>query len=179
MVRLIPALVTVLLLTSPAFPRGQTFVVHGAAGPTINDPGYSLAVGVGISLTSRLTFGFTAERTHLPSRIETYHDGFSAAIRGGTLTLASGEMRFAILGRNRVSPYVLTGIAAGLARPDVTPIFPSRVTHDVLGSFFGGGLLVPVGEKAAVFAEARMMLAIGSNDLFAVVPIRGGIAWHF
>ena len=90
-------------------------------------------------------------------------------------------MRFAILGRHRVGPYVLTGLAAGVSRPNVTPIFPTPVTNQVLASFFGGGILVPLGDKVAVFADARMMLAFGteSDELIGVVPIRGGIAWHF
>jgi hypothetical protein len=144
-------------------------------------PGYSLAAGVGFSPTSRLTFVFSGERTHLSSQFRTYPEGFTAAFRGGTLTLAAGEMQFAILGRHRVGPYVLTGLAAGVSRPNVTPIFRTPVTNEVLASFFGGGMLFPLGNKVAVFADARMMLAFGtrSDELIAVVPIRGGIAWHF
>ncbi len=177
--RLIPAVVTVLLLFSPAIARGQTFMVHGAAGPTVTDPGYSLAAGVGFSPTSRLTIVFSAERTHLASQFRTYPEGFTAAFRGGTLTFAAGEMRFAILGRHRVGPYVLTGLAAGVSRPNVTRIFPTPVTNEVLASFFGGGVLVPLGDRLAVFADARMMLAVGKEELLGLVPIRGGIAWHF
>jgi hypothetical protein len=89
-------------------------------------------------------------------------------------------MRFALLGRHRVGPYVLAGLAAGVSRPNVTPIFPTPVTNEVVASFFGGGMLFPLGDKVAVFADARMMLAAGteSDELIAVVPIRGGIAWH-
>ena len=110
-----------LLLMSPAIARGQTWMVHGAAGPTVTDPGYSLAAGAGFSPTSRLTILFSAERTHLSSQFRTYPEGFTSAFRGGTLTLATGEMRFALLGRHRVGPYVLTGVAAGASRPNVTP----------------------------------------------------------
>ena len=179
--RLIPGVVTVLLLMFPAIARGQTWMVHGAAGPTVTDSGYSLAAGAGFSPTSRLTILFNAERTHLSSRFRTYPEGFTSAFRGGTLTLVTGEMRFAILGRHRVGPYVLTGVAAGVSRPNVTPIFPTPVTNQVLASFFGAGIRVPLGDKVAVFADARMMLAFGtdSDELIAVVPIRGGIAWHF
>ena len=88
-------------------------------------------------------------------------------------------MRFAILGRHRVGPYVLTGLAAGVSRPNVTRIFPTPVTNEVLASFFGGGVLVPLGDRLAVFADARMMLAVGKEELLGLVPIRGGIAWHF
>ena len=73
--RLIPAVVTVLLLFSPAIARGQTFMVHGAAGPTVTDPGNSLAAGVGFSPTSRLTIVFSAERTHLASQFRTTRKG--------------------------------------------------------------------------------------------------------
>ena len=87
-------------------------------------------------------------------------------------------MQFAILGRHRVGPYVLTGLAAGVSRPNVTRIF-DPLTNEVLASFFGGGILVPLGDKLAVFADARMMLAVGKEELLGLVPIRGGIAWHF
>ena len=178
--RLIPAVVTALLI-SPAVARGQTFMLHGAAGPTVTDAGYSLAAGVGFSPTSRLTFVFGGERTHLPSELRTYPEGVTAAFRGGTLTLATGEMRFAILDRHRVGPYVLAGLAAGVSRPNVTPIFPTPVTHDVVASSFGGGMLFPFGDNLAVFADARMMLVVGtdSDEMIAILPIRGGIAWHF
>ena len=179
--RLIPQVVTVLLLIFPAMARGQTFMVHGAAGPTVTDPGNSLAAGVGFSPTSRLTILFSGERTHLSSQLRTYPEGFTSAFRGGTLTLAAGEMRFTLLGRHRVGPYVLAGLAAGVSRPNVTPIFPTPVTNEVVASYFGGGMLFPLGDKVAVFADARKMLAAGteSDELIAVVPIRGGIAWHF
>ena len=148
--RLIPVLVTVVLLISPAIARGQTFMVHGAAGPTVTDPGYSLAAGVGFSPTSRLTLVIGGERTHLPSQVRTYPPGVTAAFRGGTLTLAAGEMQFAILGRDRVSPYVLAGLAAGMSRGNVTRIFPTPVTNDVVASFFGGGMLFPLGDNRIV-----------------------------
>jgi hypothetical protein len=169
------------LLLSPAVACGQDFMVHGAAGPTITDPGYSLAAGVGFSPTSHLTIVFSAERTHLSNQIRTEPEGFTSEFRGGTLTLAAGEVRFAIRDRHRVGPYAVTGVAAGVSRPNVTPTLPEQVTNGVFAPFFGGGILVPLGDRVAVFADARMMLAVGTeaDEFTAVAPICGGIAWRF
>ncbi len=179
--RVIPAVLTVLVVVSPASVSGQTFDLHGSGGPTVTDPGYSLAAGLGFSPTSRVTAMVDVERTHLPSRIRTYPDGGTSAFRGGTLTLGAAALCVSLLGRDRVGPYVLGGLAAGVSRPNVTDTFPTQVTNEVWAPFFGGGIQVPLRDRVTFFADVRMMLVVGkeADELFAVVPIRGGIAWRF
>jgi hypothetical protein len=179
-VRIIPGVVTLLLLTFPAVSSGQTFALHGAAGPTMTDPGHSVAAGLEFSPTSHLTFLVDFERTHLPSRIQTY-DRVTSAFRGGTVTLVAPALRLSLLGNDRVGPYGLVGLAAGVSRPNVTDLFPDDVSHQVRAPFFGGGIQMPLKNHLAFFAEARMMLVVGkeADELFALAPFRAGVAWRF
>jgi hypothetical protein len=179
-VRIIPGVVTLLLLAFPALSSAQSFALHGSAGPTMTDPGHSVAAGLEFSPTSHLTFLVDFERTHLPSRIQTY-EHVTSAFRGGTVTLVAPALRLSLLGNDRVGPYGLVGIAAGVSRPNVTDLFPDHVSHEVRAPFFGGGIQVPLKNHVAFFAEARMMLVVGkeADELFAVAPLRAGIAWRF
>ncbi len=108
--RVIPVLVF-LLLASPSIASAQSFLLHGSAGPTIIDNGYSVAGGLGLSPTSHLTVLFDVERTHLSSRLRSDGRGGFAGFRGGTLTLGSAQLRVTPLGRDRVGPYGLVGFA--------------------------------------------------------------------
>ena len=94
---------------------------------------------------------------------------------------AVAALRVTLLGRDRVGPYALAGMAAGVSRPNVNELFPSRITTEVRGPFFGGGIQVPLRNRVTLFADVRMMLVIGkeADGLFAVAPVRAGIAWHF
>jgi len=179
--RAFPAVMAVLLLMSPAHANGQTFELHGSAGPTVIDSGYNLAAGLGFSPSSRVTFMLDAERTHLPSRLRTDFPGVTSAFRGGTLTVAAAALRVSLRGRDRVGPYGLAGIAAGVWRSNVTDVFPNPVTTGVRAPFFGGGIQVPLADRLTFFADYRMMLVVGedADELFAVSPIRAGLAWHF
>jgi hypothetical protein len=180
-VRIILPAMTVLSLIAPNITSGQTLSLHGAGGPTMVDRGSSVAAGVGFSPTSRLTVMVDVERTHISSRLDTDDSGVSSAFRGGTLTVAVAALRVTLLDRDRVGPYALAGVAAGVSRPNVNDIFPSGTTTEVRGPFFGGGIQVPLRNRVTLFADVRMMLVIGkeADDLFAVTPIRGGIAWRF
>jgi hypothetical protein len=154
-------------------------VVHGSAGPTLIDGGYSLAGGVGYSPTSHLTALFDVERTHLSSRLRNDGRGGVAGFRGGTLTLGSAQLRVTPFGRDRVGPYGLVGFAAGVSRPNVNEMFPTPVTNDVRAMFFGGGIHVPLKERVSLFADGRMMIGAEAGELLAIVPIRAGVAWRF
>ena len=121
-------LMSLLLVASTA--SGQSLMLQGSGGPTITDSGYSLAVGIGFAPTSRLTVLFDVERTHLSSRFTSDGRGGGAAFRGGSFTFAAAELHASILGRDRVSPYVLAGYAAGVSRPNVNEMFPHVVTND-------------------------------------------------
>lgn len=176
--------VAVLLLMSacaaPASALAQTVSLHAAGGPTIGDSGYSLAAGVAVSPTSRLTLLGSVERSHLFSRRQEFQGGVSY-FRGGTFTLASAELRLSLFGRTRIGPYALAGFAAGRSSPNVTDVFPTPAVHSVRAPFAGGGVQVPIGQRVTFFADARLALVIGSStdDLSALAPLRAGLSWAF
>ena len=169
----------VLLAFCPPAARGQSFELYGSAGPTITDAGLSLAGGVGVSPTSRLTLFANIERTHLLGQIRRETDSTSY-FRGGTYLLGSAELRFAPRGRGRVGPFAVAGFAAGVSRPNVNEVFPTPATNGARAFFGGGGLLVPLGQRFTAFADARMLIgAEGSEGIVAVAPVRAGVAWRF
>ena len=176
--RLIFPLVALLSLASPGLVNGQSFDVHGSAGPTLIDRGYSAAGGVGLYPTSRIGIVLDVERTHLFSR-ETITPTSASRFRGGTLTVGSAQLRVVPLGRDRVGPYVLAGFAAGQSRPNVNAAFPNAVTNDIRAVFFGGGLHVPVQRHLAFFADGRMMVGAEAGETLAVAPLRVGLALRF
>ena len=164
---------------SPGIANAQSVELYGSAGPTITDAGHSVAAGVGFSPQSRVTVAFNVERTHLSTRTSHHGDVFSV-FRGGTLLLGSAEVRFVPRGRGRLGPYALAGFAAGISRPNVNDRFRDRITNNVRATFFGGGLQVPVSQRATIFADVRMMVgAEGIEGIVAVAPIRAGVSWRF
>jgi hypothetical protein len=169
-----------LLLFVSTTASAQSWVVQGSAGPTITDSGHSLAAAVGFSPTSRLTLLFDVQRTHLFSRVtRDDHGGFSA-FRGGTVTLASVELRATIRGHDRVSPYVFGGTSAGISRPNVNEIFPRPIKNQARALFFGGGIQVPLRGGMSVFADVRMVGGVeGREGMLAFAPVRAGLAWRF
>jgi hypothetical protein len=175
---IILALVSVLFLASPLPASAQSFVLQGAAGPTLVDRGYSLAAGAGVALGSRVTLLGALERTHLFSRT-TRTPNSSSTFRGGTFTSGTAELQVSILHRDRVGPYALVGFVAGVSRPTVNSTFPSRVSNDVRALSFGGGVHAPLGNGASLFADARLTIGAEAGELLAQVPLRAGIAWQF
>ena len=167
-----------LLLVSNAA-SGQSLLLHGSAGPTLIDSGYSAAAGIGFPPASRLTVLLGAERTHLSSRVTNDGRGGGSSFRGGTFTAAAAELRIELLGRDRVSPYVLGGVAAGVSRPNVNQTFPDPVTNNIRALFFGGGIHVPFGERISAFGDARMIVGDEAGELLAILPVRVGLAWRF
>lgn len=168
-----------MLLTAVSAANAQSLELRGSAGPTITDTGHSLSAGAGFSPTSRFTLGFNFERTHVSSRTSQRGGTFSS-FRGGTLLLGSAEARLAPFGRDRLGPYGLAGFAAGVSRPNVNALFPTRVTNQVRVLFAGGGLQVPLNERLTLFGDARMMFgAEGVEGIVAVAPLRAGLAWRF
>ncbi len=178
--RIIPFTFIVLLLATPTMARAQGVSVQAAAGPTLGDPGYSLAAGFAFSPTSRITLMGNIERSHLPSQIEE-NPGSVSYFRGGTFTLGTAELQVSLFPRGRVSPYGLVGFGAGQSRPNVTDIFPTPVENTVIAPFAGGGLRVPVGPRLSLFADLRLALIVGTeaDDLYALAPLRAGLSWQF
>lgn len=177
--RVITGLVSLLLLACPPLASGQSFGLQGSGGPTLVETGYSLAGGIGFLPSSRLTVLLDVERTHLSSQVRSDGRGGVSGFRGGTLTLVAAHLRVTPFGHDRVGPYGLAGFAAGVSRPNVTELFPDRVTNDVRAVFFGGGIHVPLGERISLFADGRMMVGTEAGELLAVAPLRTGIAWRF
>jgi hypothetical protein len=164
------------------FPRmasGQSFVVHGSAGPTLVDTGYSLAAGAGFVPSSRVTLLLDLERTHLSTRSSSDGRGGVSSVRGGTLTLAAAQVRVMPLGVDRIGPYGLAGFAAGVSKPNVNETFPDPVSNDVRAVFFGGGIHVPLERRLNLFVDARMMVGAEGGETLAVAPLRAGLAWRF
>jgi hypothetical protein len=176
--RVITGLVS-LLLACPCIATAQSFELHGSAGPTLVETGYSLAAGIGFSPATRVTIGLDVERTHLSSQLRTDARGGVVGSRGGTLTLAAPQLRVALFSRNRVGPYGLVGFAAGVSRPNVNARFPDRVTNDVRAIFFGGGIQVPFNERLSLIADGRMIIGGEAGELLAVAPLRVGMLWRF
>jgi hypothetical protein len=176
--RLILLLPALALLACPGIASSQSFELHGSAGPTLVDPGYSLSAGGGFFPASFLAVLVDVERTHLVSRVRTSGNSASS-FRGGTLTLGTAQVRVAPLGRDRVGPYGLAGLAFGVSQPNVNEMFPNRVTNDVRAVFFGGGIQVPLQRRISLFADGRMMVGAEAGELLAVAPIRAGVAWSF
>jgi hypothetical protein len=174
-------LAVLIMLTYPLLASAQSFQVQGSGGPTLTDPGNSVAAGIGYAPTSRLAFQANVERTHLESQIRRDARNFvSSAFRGGTLTLATVELQVNVRKRDRFGPYGLVGFAAGRSRPTVNEHFPEPVTNDVRAMFLGGGILIPVRDRLSLFADARMMVgAEGVEGIVGVAPLRAGVAWRF
>ncbi len=93
-----------LLAVCPSAARGQSFELYGSAGPTITDAGQSLAAGLGVSPTSRLTLFVNVERTHLLSQIRR-EAGLTSYFRGGTYLLGTCRFSVSRLGQNRAPVY--------------------------------------------------------------------------
>lgn len=169
-----------LSVAAPTAAHAQAVSIHGAAGPTLGDVGHSVAGGLGVSPLPWMTVTVSAERSHLPSRRQTF-PGSVSHFRGGTFTLASVEAQILPLGRDRIGPYALVGFGVGRSRPNVTPVFPTPVVTSVVAPFAGGGLRVPVGERLSFFADLRLALVVGteSDDLYALTPLRAGLSWRF
>ncbi len=170
---------TVWLGVGPPAARGQSLELYGSAGPTLTDAGHSLAAGIGVSPASKLTIVVGVERTHLSGQVRR-EAGSASFFRGGTYLLGTAELRFAPLGRRRLGPFAVAGVAAGVSRPNVNDAFPTPVTNGARAVFGGGGLLVPLGPRLTAFADARMLVGPeGSEGMVAVAPLRAGVAWRF
>ena len=162
--------------------RGEfdRFSVQIGGGTLLNAGGHTVAAAFGFSPLPGLDLVVNVERDQLPSRRETFSSGGFSVSRGGTLTLVSGEVRASLFPPNRVSPYVLAGIGAGVSRPTVNDLFPDPVENDLRAAYVGGGVRVPIRSGFSVFGEARAMLAVeGGDGIMGVLPLRAGVWWRF
>jgi hypothetical protein len=178
-VRVLQAVIVVAACLLPGAAAAQVWEVSGSAGPTIVEAGHSVAVGAGLWPASRVSIVFTAERTHIAGGTRRTGNLISS-VRGGTIYVGTAELRVTPLGRDRVGPFVVAGVAAGTARPNVNATFPTRVTNDVRAIVLGGGLQVPLRKHLAITADTRFIYGeAGIGGIVAVVPLRAGLTWRF
>jgi hypothetical protein len=176
--------IAVLSVVSPAVAAGQDAAigvfVQGAIGSHYGDGGDTRSIGLGISFGKRFAVVVNAERSHVPTDVTFFADGY-AATRGGTTRFVSGEFRYVPVTYKRLSPYVIAGVGRGVSRPNVNQFFPVRVTHDVMLVFPGFGARVRLTEHLDAFADLRIMFQsrAGEPDAGVFGPIRGGLAWRF
>ena len=154
--------------------------IQGAAGTHFGDGGDTQSVGLGISFGKRFGIVVNAERSHVPTDVTFFPDGY-AATRGATTRFISGEFRYVPVTYKRLSPYVLVVVGHGVSRPNVNAFFPNRVTHRVTLQGPGFGVRVHVTEHLSAFADLRVMLQSrkGEPDAGGFGPIRSGLAWRF
>ena len=177
--RLSSAFAIVLLLAAPARVRSQSFDLHGGAGPTLVDRGYSAAGGVGWSPWSRVTLTLDVERTVLSTRVTSDGRGGGSVFRGGAITLGAAGLRLALFPPHLLTAYVESGFAAGRSTPTINDRFPDGVTNAVRAFYAGAGVQAPLGRRLAIFADARMQVGADGNETLAVAPLRAGLRWRF
>jgi hypothetical protein len=154
--------------------------VQGAGGMHLNAGGDTESIGLGVSFGERFAVGLNAERSHVPTDVTFFPDGYSAT-RGGTTRLVSGEFRYVPITYKRVSPYMLVTFGRGVSRPNVNRFFPDRVTHAVTLQGPGFGARVRVTEHLSAFADMRFLFQSrrGEPDAGGFAPVRAGLVWRF
>jgi hypothetical protein len=154
--------------------------LQAAAGVTVKYPGHTVSAGLGFSPVSRLDLSVAAERLHVPTSEQRSGDNSFGVTRGGTLTFVSGEIRISLFPPDRVSPFVLAGVGAGISRPNVNARFPVAVENDLRVVYLGGGLRVPLNRGLSLVADARALLGVEDADgIVGVWPVRAGVIWRF
>ena len=139
MMQKIACLALLILLASRGMANAQSRSVHGSAGPTLRDPGHSVAAGVEFSPARYVAFVFNVERTHLADYVRHDEDVIST-FRGATLTLGTAELRVTPFGNHRPGPYGLFGTGAGVARPNRDAQFPGEgISSRVRSMFLAAG----------------------------------------
>ena len=176
--------VTFLVAVCPVVAAGQgkgiSVTAHGAAGSHIGDGGNSQSLGLGIWFGEHLGVVLNAERSHVPSEVTFFEDGYSTR-RGGKTRFITAEFRFAPITYKRVSPYLIVASGRGISRPDVNEFFPRPVTHKVMLQGPGVGVRVAVTDHLSAFSDVRFLFQSrrGEPDAGAIGPIRGGLSWRF
>ena len=173
-----PSLLFLLTLVPGVSDAQPFFTAQVSAGGLLNTGGNVQSVSVGYSPAPRVILLAGAERSHVPSEVNYYENGYSAS-RGGTLRFLTAELRIPILPARRVSPYVLAGAGKGVSRPNVSALFPDVVKNDATTAFVGAGLSVAVGRHLALLGDARFSAYGENGEAGLLLPIRGGVSWRF
>jgi hypothetical protein len=175
---------TVLTAVTPALAAGQGSAIgvsiQGAIGSHNVDGGDNESVALGVSFGEHFGVAVNAERSHRPTRVTYYPNGYDAT-RGATARFLSGEFRYVPVTWTRLGPYVLAGVGRGVSRANVDGLFPTAVEHTVMLQIIGGGVGVRLTDRLTAFADVRAIFQSrrGEPDAGGFVPIRTGLAWRF
>jgi hypothetical protein len=182
-----PTLFVCILLMLPAAVRAQgardpspeepRWSVTTAAGSHLKDGGDLQAIAFGFTPVRRLALVLNVERNHVPTRVDTYPNGYSAT-RGSTVTTVSGELRVSS-GSRRVEPFGFVGTGVGRSRLNVNERFPDAVTNTARSFYAGGGVLIPVARAFALSIDAKFVLLAEAGESGAMAPVRAGVVWRF
>ena len=122
----------------------------------------------------------TVERSHIPTRLSTYPDGYGVT-RNGTLASISGEFRLTIPIGDQWTPYGVVGRGVGESVLNVNEFFPNPIVRTTDLVYAGGGVRYSLGPAAALFSDAKLILVIGreADDLSVRLPVRAGVSFRF
>ncbi len=174
----------VMLIGGPAHAQGagmsRRFNVDLGLGSHLKDGGDVESISIGFAVSRIVALAATVERSHIPTNLRTYPDGYSVT-RNGTLTSMSGEFWLTIPAGDRWTPYGIVGSGVGESVLNVNEFFPSPITRTANLMFAGGGVRYSLGPAAALFGDAKLILVIGreADDLSARLPVRAGVSFRF
>jgi hypothetical protein len=171
--------VSALSLVMPAVAAGQGPIsVQATVGTHVSDRGHSESIGIGFLPHERWEIVISAERFHVPTKVSR-REGTTSSRRGGTTRFISAEVRFVPVTFDRISPYLVVTLGRGESRPNVNAVFPDPVTNDASLFFTGGGVRVTVTRRLSAFADLRVGVQGERDSIYALMPVRGGVAWRF
>lgn len=172
----------VMLIGAPAHAQGMSrrFSVDLGLGSLLKDGGDVESISVGFAVSRIVALAATVERSHIPTTLRTYPDGYSVT-RNGTLMSMSGEIRLTIPAGDRWTPYGIVGGGVGESVLNVNEFFPTPITRTADLGYAGGGVRYSLGAAAALFGDAKLILVIGreADDLSARLPVRAGVSFRF
>jgi hypothetical protein len=174
----------VILIGAPAHAQGtgtsRRFSLDLGLGSHFKDGGDVESMSIGFALSRNVALAATIERSHIPTRLSTYPDGYSVT-RNGTLASISGEFRLTIPVGDRWTPYGVVGRGVGESVLNVNEFFPNPVTRTADLMYAGGGVRYSLGPAVALFSDAKLILVIGreADDLSARLPVRAGVSFRF
>lgn len=174
----------VIVISAPAHAQGdgmsRRLSVDFGLGSHVMDGGDVESVSVGFRVWKIVTLAATVERSHIPTKVRTYPDGYSVA-RNGTLASISGEFRLIVPVGDRWAPYGLAGRGIGESVLNVNEFFPTPIARTADLVYAGGGVRYSLGPAVSLFGDAKLMLVIGreADDLSARLPVRAGVSFRF
>jgi hypothetical protein len=173
-----------MLIGTPALAQGagtlRRVSVDLGLGSHYLDGGDVASVSVAFAVSRIVALAATVERSHVPTTLSTFPDGYSVT-RNGTLTSVSGELRVTIPAGRRWTPYGMLGRGVGESVLNVNEFFPNPITTTADLLYAGGGVRSALGSTAALFADAKLIFVIGRevDDLSARLPVRAGVSFRF